>query len=181
MIQKLLIFYIILLIITDKGYIDYLPTIPIYKNNEKEAELVKVLSDNRTENDIKFFNLTNEYVIYAYLPYVNESKDELIQIITHSTIKILILSLKYMINRARPYQVNDKINYIYTETGLTPSYPAGHALQAFYLSKILTKRYPNKEKIFDELANKCNDCRIKAGIHYPSDGEFSKNLINYLF
>ena len=76
MIQKLLIFYIILLIITDKGYIDYLPTIPIYKNNEKEAELVKVLSDNRTENDIKFFNLTNEYVIYAYLPYVNESKDE---------------------------------------------------------------------------------------------------------
>ena len=76
MIQKLLIFYIILLIITDKGYIDYLPTIHIYKNNKKEAELVKILSDNRTENDIKFFNLTNEYFIYAYLPYVNESKDE---------------------------------------------------------------------------------------------------------
>ena len=178
--KLLLIIYIILIILSQKRYIIYYPTIPIYKNNNNESNIVKKLSDNRTQEDIDFFYLTNRSIIYAYLPYVKESKNELLSITESKKIYNILLFLKYLINRARPYQINDKINYIYTNTGLTPSYPAGHALQAYYLTSILEKRYPEKKKLFNDLAEKCNDCRIKAGIHYPSDGEFSKYLIKYI-
>ena len=30
----------------------------------------------------------------------------------------------------------------------------------------------------DKIAEECNLTRVKAGIHYPSDGEFSKRLVD---
>ena len=31
---------------------------------------------------------------------------------------------------------------------------------------------------FKEIAYKCDDCRIKAGLHYLSDGVFSRKLVD---
>ena len=47
-------------------------------------------------------------------------------------------------------------------------------------SKILSKKHPEKRQELEQIAEKCNMVRIKAGLHYPSDGLFSKKIANYL-
>ena len=92
----------------------------------------------------------------------------------------IILILKYGINRARPKQINSKLNVLESTTAHTPAYPAGHAFQAYVLEKILSRKHPEKRQELEQLAEKCNIVRIKAGLHYPSDGLFSKKIVNKL-
>lgn len=178
---KLLVFFIILSIITPKGYYHIYPSLPIYPNNEKDVLLVKKEVASRTRDDIDFFNLTDSSISNAFKPYVEESIEELNNIITNTYVSFIILTNKLCINRARPYQLCKNINILNSKTGDTPAYPAGHAFQAYYLSKILTKKYPEKESIFKNIAERCDKVRVKAGIHYPSDGEYSKKLVNVFF
>ena len=174
-----IIIYTLILIISPKRYKPYLPTIPIYPDNEEEALVVLKLSKNRTQEDIDFFNLTDINMVPAFLPHVDETLDELQNIILDERVINYVGFFKYLINRARPYQINSNINYLDSVSGFTPSYPAGHAFQAHYLARILTERYPHKKDLLYSIAEKCDDCRVKAGIHYPSDGIFSKQLLKY--
>ena len=66
-----------------------------------------------------------------------------------------------------------------TKTSRTPAYPAGHAYQALLVAKYLSNKYPEKKKLFNNIAFKCDDCRVKAGIHYRSDGDFSRKIFKY--
>lgn len=183
--NKLIIKFTIILIFIKlysyERYNYFLPSLPLHPNNYEEAKVVLNLSKNRNNEDINFFYLTNKTISHVFLPHVEESFDDLENIITDPIIVNFILLLKKIFNRARPYQINKKINFIYSETGLTPSYPAGHAFQSYYLAAKLSIKYPHKKKLFFEIADKCDDCRIKAGIHYPSDGEFSKKILDFLF
>ena len=91
---------------------------------------------------------------------------------------MLIYLLKHIINRARPYQVNTNILLLESKTANTPSYPAGHACQAYYLAKYLGKKHPEKQDELNQIAQRCDMVRVKAGLHYPSDGVFSKQIID---
>lgn len=176
---KLYLFIIIIIYLyTLPRYILSLPTIPIYNNNE--ADDVLHITLKRSQDDIYFFKLTDESIVNCFIPHVDEDEYTLRKIITSPFILIIIFSLKYTINRPRPYQINNKIKNLYSNTGNTPSLPAGHAFQAYYLAHILSKKYPNKKNIFDTLAMKCDDVRVSAGIHYPSDGSLSKQIIDFL-
>ena len=159
-----------------KGYKSYFPTIPIYPNNEGDLNVLKGEISKRTQEDIDFFYKTNVSVVSAFLPYVNEKKEELDKIVTSQN--YIIYFFKYLINRRRPYQLNKKIIPLNTDTSQTPAYPAGHAYQATLLAHYLSKKYPGKKNLFDMLALKCDDCRVKAGIHYKSDGVFSRKLFH---
>lgn len=176
-ILKGLIFLFIIYLFILPGYNAYLPTLPVYDN--KEADIVKKMVDNRTEEDINYFKLTNISVAYAFEEHVEESADELREMYKHTV--PIIYTIKYLINRPRPYQIDESIDYIDTETGRTPAMPAGHAYQAYYLEKILSKKYPEKKEKFSKIAKKCDDCRVKAGIHYPSDGKLSKKLVDIFY
>jgi hypothetical protein len=159
-------------------YALFLPTIPIYKNSE--ADLVFKITETRNYQDEHFFKLTDPTVVTAFSPHVKESEEELNKIVTHPFLLFIGYFLKYLINRPRPYQINKNINYLESKTGNTPALPAGHAFQAYYLAHVLTKKYPDKKIMFQELAKRCDDVRVKAGIHYPSDGELSKKLVDFL-
>ena len=76
-----IIVYTLILIISPKRYKPYLPTIPIYPDNEEEGLVVLRLSNNRTQEDIDFFNLTDINMVPAFLPHVDETLDELQDII----------------------------------------------------------------------------------------------------
>ena len=178
---KILIFYIIAILITPKGYISVYPSLPIYPNNEREILLVKKEVSSRTKPDVDFFKLTDKSIVYSFLPLVDENYEELNSIITQNKIIIAILANKYSINRARPYQVCSSLNYLSSSTDKTPSYPAGHAFQAYYLAKVLGNRYPDKQKQFAAIAENCDNVRVKAGIHYPSDGRYSKKIVDLFF
>ena len=155
-----------------------LPTIPIYNN--KEANTVYEISSKRTYEDERFFELTDPSIVYAFSPHVEENIAQLNEIITHPVLLFVGYFLKYTINRPRPYQINKNIDHLKSKTGNTPALPAGHAFQAYYLAHILTKRYPQKKHLFNDLAKKCDDVRVKGGIHYPSDGELSKKIVDFL-
>ena len=186
--MKLIIKKLIILIIAYlayiyffKGYIALYPTIPVYPNNEEEAKVVKYYIKNRKQEDIDFFHLTNKSVEEPFLPLVEESRKELQQITLDIKTQLIIYSNKYGINRARPEQVDKSIKPIDTSTAKTPAYPAGHAFQAYLLSKKLGKKYPNKKEALERVAKKCDMCRVQAGLHYPSDGMYSKRLVDLLY
>ena len=174
----LLIIIILIAFYIPKKYYYFLPTIPLYPNNYSEADEVLKITNQRNESDEYFFKLTDPSVVYAFKPYVKETKYELSKIAL--SINNIIFFLKYLFNRARPKQINSKINLLVSKTAATPAFPAGHAMQAYYLAKILTKKYPQKKNLFNRLAKRCDEVRVKAGIHYPSDGKFSKFLVKYL-
>ena len=159
-----------------KGYIAFTPTIPIYPNNSKEIVLLKKIIKSRTQDDINFFYLTNKSVSSAFLPYVNES-DYQLKKICHSH-NYIILAFKYIINRPRPNQIDSSIIPINTNTAKTPAYPAGHSYQAYLLYKHLSKKYPEKKELLRKIALRCDECRVKAGLHYPSDGKFSRKIVD---
>ena len=171
----LIIVYIIYIYIF-RGYISYLPTIPIYPNNNEDLQRLKQEMNQRTSDDIELFFKTNESVANAFLPYVNETEEELSEIATSQNHIIMIF--KYLINRRRPYQIDEKMNPLSTLTSQTSAYPAGHAYQALLVSSYLSKKYPDKKEFFNKIAYECDKCRVRAGIHYISDGEFSKTLFN---
>ena len=170
----ILIVIYILNISSFKGYYSLLPTIPIYPDNEKDLEILKTQISKRTQGDNELFFETNVTPISAFLPYVEESYEEL-EKNTHKQ-DYIILFFKYLINRRRPYQIDRNMKPLSTLTSNTPSYPAGHAYQALLLADYLSKKYPEKKELFDSIALKCDECRVKAGIHYVSDGEFSRKL-----
>ena len=169
-------------------YYWFLPSLPIYPDNKTESKQVLKLTYSRNLNMENIFNLTDSSPSKIFLPYVDESIDQLDKIITSNKIIFIILFIKLLFNRARPWQVNKKIkpllsiNYLQTQklSSNTPSYPAGHSFQAYYLAKLLSKKYPSKKDFFIKLAFDVDDSRVRAGIHYPSDGFFSRQLVDYL-
>lgn len=177
----ILIIYIILILITPKKYKWYLPTIPVYKNNELELLEVEEMVLNRSPNDVSFFKKTDESVAYAFSKIVPESTEQLRSMITSTYIVGIIYFFKYTINRPRPKQYKKSLDTLHSDTADTPAYPAGHAFQAYYLAKVLGKKYPYIQSQLDNIAMECDLTRVKAGIHYPSDGQFSKKLVDTFF
>ena len=172
-------YYILIIIVLGymfKRYNPWFPTLPVYCNNE--ADEVLKISKSRTRYDEDFFKLTDLSVIHAFRDY--GSIDKLNNILAKRWIYYLIMITKHIINRPRPYQINKHIKYLQTKTGHTPAMPSGHAFQSYYLSHVLKKEYPNRSKELDYIAKRCDITRVKAGIHYPSDGKLSKDIIDFL-
>jgi hypothetical protein len=176
-----IIVYIIILLVQGKRYIWLLPTFPFYPNNEKEIQKVLSKVNFRTFSNIEFFKLTDPSVTYAFEPLVEESIKDLQKIILNVRVTSTIKFLKYFYNRARPHQIDSNIKPLKSTTARTPSYPAGHAFQAYYLAKTLSKKYPQRKNEFYKIAKQCDDVRIIAGLHYPSDGEFAKKIVEKYF
>uniref|UniRef100_A0A6C0AVP2 Phosphatidic acid phosphatase type 2/haloperoxidase domain-containing protein n=1 Tax=viral metagenome TaxID=1070528 RepID=A0A6C0AVP2_9ZZZZ len=174
---KTYIFLLVVYLVGLPSYYSYLPTIPVYSNDE--SKIVKKMAQDRNSVDVNFFHLTNESVSHAYVEHVNESIEELNNMF--KPIIYVTLFFKFLINRPRPYQIDNSIKYFHTNTGQSPSMPAGHAFHAYYLTKKLSKKYPEKKELFEEIAKKCDDCRVHAGIHYPSDGKMSKQIVDLIY
>lgn len=181
MVYLLLIFIIISYLISIyPRYYWFLPSIPFYPNNSLESEVVYQLTQQRDRKMEFFFYLTDESVSNAFLPYTHLSKCKLEEIILQPKIILVLLLLKYFINRARPWQLDSRIRNLKSATGKTPAFPAGHAFQAYYLYHILSRCNPELKELYYDIAIKCDECRIKAGIHYPSDGKFSRQVVDLL-
>lgn len=171
----LLILYFIINI-SGKRYKYFLPTFNIfYPDSSEEVKKVIRSTINREISDIEFFYMTDPSVVTAFKPYVPKIPEKkLIDISLSKNYQINLL--KYFINRPRPKQMSNKVRLLKSKTAHTPAFPAGHAAQAYILANYLQKIYPHKKKLFEKIADRCNDCRIKAGLHYPSDGMYSKLL-----
>lgn len=79
-----------------------------------------------------------------------------------------ILRDKKRFNRARPTQLEDKLQTVIKVPG-HPSYPSGHAGQSQALGLVLAVLDPQRESFYRTLANDIGIRREIAGVHYQSD------------
>lgn len=176
----IIIIILIYLISIYPRYIWFLPSLPFYPNNSLESQLVYQMTQQRGQDMESFFYLTDKSVSYAFMPYTSKSLNELNNLILQPKIIFILLFFKYFINRARPWQVDTRIKKLSSTTDKTPAFPAGHAFQAYYLYHILSRANPELKDLYYNIAMNCDECRIKAGIHYPSDGQFARKIVDIL-
>ncbi len=135
-----------------KRYINLYPTLPFYPDNFREITEVETFVSNNNNKINNFIKLTDISSTTAFLPYVNESDQELISIVRD--IDVYILFFKYFFNRARPKQIMPNLKVYPSISANTPAFPSGHTMQSLYLAKILGKKYPEKKDLFLEIAEK---------------------------
>ncbi len=164
------------------GYYQFLPSSYQYPDSKKELKLVKKAMKNRTKSDEYFYYLTDINTIEPFYNLLkkhgyNYNRKLLYKILIKNNNKVLQLKTQH--NRIRPFQLDKKIkkNMLFNITGHTPAYPAGHAYQAHYLAKYLYNKHPKLKKKLLKIADRIDDVRVKAGIHYPSDGKYAKILV----
>jgi len=182
--HKLYLLFILIIIIycvngySLERYYQFYPTINVYPNNFNEVKIVEKYVKEKNEQMNNFIKLTDKSVSYAFQDVVIETREQLSKM--EREIVPFITFLKNLFNRARPKQINENLNVFESVSANTPAFPSGHTCQAYYLAKKLSIKYPEKREILFELAEKCGQARIYAGLHYPSDHEFSKFLVKFL-
>ena len=97
----------------------------------------------------------------------------------------LAMYMKYKYLRPRPYQLAP-----YYDKGVqskdmaaegSPSYPSGHSMVGYALSKLYADLYPEYADEFERVGMKVALSRVQAGVHFPSDIEYAKMLIDSIF
>ena len=177
------VLYILVLLLQPKRFYIWYPTIPGYPDNNKEIDfMVKEYISKRTQDDIAFFHLTDANPLDGFKSKITDEQYKLLnEIITSIKVKIDIMFYKFFFNRARPAQIApEKLNAPKSMTADTPAYPSGHAYQSYYAAKLLSKWEPARKKEWDEIAERVAYIRVYMGIHYPSDVEFARRLVNKL-
>ncbi len=178
-----IVIYIFILLIQPKRYHMWYPTIPVYPNNNKEIDyMVKEYISKRTQADIDLFHLTDTNPVNGFKSKITEEQYKILyDLIGSGKVTSEIGFYKNLFNRARPTQVApEKLNAPKSVTANSPSYPSGHAYQTFYTAKLLSKWEPSRKKEWDKIAERTAFIRVYMGIHYPSDVEFARRLVDRL-
>ena len=186
----LLITYIIVLLVQPTRYYWWYPSFNLsilgigkaFPDSRGEVNIV--VSEyimKRMPSDIAFFRMTDMNLASAFTNVIRPDEmtiEEMKKIMTSTRVMFVTKMLKWMYNRARPAQIAPELinkkngSLLHSDSAHTPSYPSGHAVQAYYLAKILARRFPAKTQAVMEIATKCANIRIMAGHHYPSDRDF---------
>ena len=147
-----------------------------------EIKYIKYLEINKDfikehDNIKKVFKKT---LAELELPYIQEEMDNLVK-----ESGKFIIELKYKYNRPRPFQLAEfygiELNGIDLDSMRTPSYPSGHAVQGYLISKYYSDKYPEYAKEFKTLGENIAQSRVIAKAHYPSDKNFGKTVAEYLY
>lgn len=162
-------------------YYPDLPTSDAYPSNHDEISEVELAISQRTEADVRAHYLTDASVIPMFINVlrhhgVYETESRLEKITNSAEVQTFVMGLKKKHNRARPWQIKN-IDHLPSVTAHTASYPAGHAYQAWLLCQELTAKYPALREVLHATAEYCDRVRVVAGLHYPSDGRYSKALV----
>lgn len=150
------------------------------ETTKKELKYLEQITSKLSNNDIKLIYDIDKDPRLPFLdvlkkiklpfPYKEFNK-------AYSILKPIILNIKYIHNRPRPFQLaevfNYSINVIETDTIKTPSYPSGHASYAALCAYLLSAMYPEHSGHFFDKVSIVAEARMMQGVHYPSDNEAS--------
>ena len=147
-----------------------------YPDNKKEVSKVIQIAGKSKLTD-KEKNDYDENHIKLMLDIVGEKRADWDQFAKDVDIHVLRLKMKY--GRPRPYEITDKLKSE-TDTSKSPSFPSGHATEAYVFAKVLGNKYPKKQKELDSMAEKIAMSRVQMGLHFPSDIEAGKKVANLI-
>jgi hypothetical protein len=143
-----------------------------HPSNESEIEQVlEAVKDNDLDKETQRNLDENNHRMM--LDIVDEDMDNWKRFIEDVDIHTIKLKMKY--GRQRPYEYSDKIKSI-TDTDDSPSFPSGHAIEAYALAEVLGERYPDKKDELDKMASKISKSRVQMGNHFPSDIEVGEKV-----
>ena len=143
-----------------------------HPSNESEIEqVVEAVKNNDLDEDSQRNLDENNHKMM--LDIVDEDMDDWKRFIEDVDIHTIKLKMKY--GRQRPYEYSDKIESV-TGTDDSPSFPSGHAIEAYALAEVLAERYPDKKEELDKMAAKIAKSRVQMGSHFPSDIEVGEKV-----
>jgi len=136
-------------------------------------------------------HLAQDFELFDYLKEANKQmglNDEVfdkLEPILYKVINPIVLHLKRYWNRARPYQYafayNKDFHPLPSIAGNSPSYPSGHTMQAETWAYIMKDNYPELSERIDLIKEDISQARINMGVHFPSDIQFGKKIIEFLW
>jgi len=174
--------YFLLMSMQPQRYNIWYPTIQsVYPNNAQEIRIiVRDYLPKRTPENIQFFKLTDASPLEAFRGKITDSQfQKLKKKVVRPEITGKIKYYKRLYNRARPEQLAPQIiDALDSKTANSAAYPSGHAFQAYYAAKLLSKWEPTRKKEWDAIAERVANIRIIAGLHYPSDRDFARRLVD---
>ena len=92
---------------------------------------------------------------------------------------------KELYGQKRPKELAKSVNFTLNaqplESAQTPSYPSGHAAEAYYIAHALSDKFSDLSPLFYRVAQMIADSRIDMGAHFPSDISAGKILADALF
>jgi hypothetical protein len=189
--------YIIVLLVQQKRYYWWYPTFNLTISGfgkmypDSKTEINTVITEyimKRMPSDVAFFRLTDMNPAAAFTTVIKPdemSVAEMDRIMTGMRVIFITTMLKRIYNRARPAHVAPEVineangTLLRSDSADTPSYPSGHAVQTYYLAKALSLKFPAKTHALMEVATKCANIRIMAGLHYPSDRDFGWWVVDH--
>ena len=189
--------YIIVLLVQPTRYYWWYPTFNLTISGfgkmypDSKTEINTVITEyimKRMPSDVAFFRLTDMNPAAAFETVIKPeemSVAEMDRIMTNTRVIFITTMLKRIYNRARPAHIAPEVinegngTLLRSDSADTPSYPSGHAVQTYYLAKVLSRKFPAKTQPLMEVATKCANIRIMAGHHYPSDRDFGWWVVDH--
>ena len=189
--------YIIVLLVQPTRYYWWYPTFNLTISGfgkmypDSKTEINTVITEyimKRMPSDVAFFRLTDMNPAAAFATVIKPeemSVAEMDRIMTNTRVIFITTMLKRIYNRARPAHIAPEVinegngTLLRSDSADTPSYPSGHAVQTYYLAKVLSLKFPAKTQPLMEVATKCANIRIMAGLHYPSDRDFGWWVVDH--
>ena len=86
---------------------------------------------------------------------------------------------KVYYDRIRPSYLNEEIEPV-IDNPKHPSYPSGHATQAYFIAHILSDKYPENKIKYLKLANNIALNRERGGFHFRSDSNYGRKIAKIL-
>lgn len=168
---------------------EILPEPPSNLSGSTYSDLIELsmLTADINEQQRKFIMSVDDKVENAFRPFLDKFNLEFPDFMgrNQSFFKDFardIEIVKYYYNRPRPEQLADKygikINVIKTESIKTPAYPSGHSVYGYLLEKMLSDMYPIHAQDFAKMAESVGMARKMQGVHFDSDVQAAKLLVN---
>lgn len=179
-------------ILAELDWTNILSRPPENNSNTTLKEIEEVSRETRklsSSNKILVYNIDENpnWLLYSFLEKQNITFPFSYFASIYSTIRPVLLNVKYLYNRPRPYDLAEffdiPINLIQTETHHTPSYPSGHTVYTSLACEIIKKQYDSSKlhTDLDNIVQNTAQCRIMQGVHYRSDNEASLKLTSILY